>query len=77
MSSFVSASMAAAFWLVLVCCSLGLCHSAIIAVLPIILIALTGSGEECVTTENKDSVNGKGPRGLEAYQYDSHPQEGL
>jgi len=35
--SFVSVSMAAAFGLILTCCSLGLCHPAVIAVLSIAL----------------------------------------
>ena len=35
--SFVSVSMAAAFGLILTCCSLGLCHPAIIAVFSIAL----------------------------------------
>lgn len=36
-SSFVSVSLVAAFGLVLICCSLGLCHSAVVAVLSVAL----------------------------------------
>lgn len=36
-SSFVSVSLVAAFGLVIICCGLGLCHSAVTAVLSITL----------------------------------------